>query len=89
MTLFLGFIVLNNTRKIGERQFKALRKTQCFWDFVAILAKRNIGTRTIDFQPNNAYPSFIVRLSFVIGSFILRDSFKVVGVWLAEKWADY
>ena len=89
MTLFLGFIVLNNSIKAANRQFKALRKTQCFWDFVAILAKRNIGIRTIDFQPNNAYPSFIVRLSFVIGSFILRDSFKVVGVWLAEKWADY
>ena len=48
-----------------------LRKMQCFGDLVAILAKTEMRNEVADRQGSKAYPSFIVRLSFVYGSFIL------------------
>ena len=49
------------------------------------LAKGDTESEGVDNERCKVFPSFIVRLSFVIGSFILRDSFKVVGVWLVVK----
>ena len=58
-----------------------MRKMQCLGDFVANNAKIESGGRRFDNQGSNGYPSFIVRLSFVIGSFNLRGSYMVLGVW--------
>ena len=49
--------------------FRGLRKMQCLGSFVANLAKRGRGGEAVDNQWSEVYPSFIVRLSFVIGSF--------------------
>ena len=57
--------------------------------FVANFAKERWKVERADSQCNNAYPSFIVRLSFVIGSFILRDSCMVLGGVLLIEWFDY
>ena len=51
-----------------------MRKMQCLGDFVANNAKIESVGRRFDNQGSNGYPSFIVRLSFVIGSFNLRGS---------------
>ena len=53
------------------------------------LAKRKFRYRQPDYQGSNVYPSFIVRLSFVIGSFNLRDSYKMTGVMVKEERVDY
>ena len=53
------------------------------------LAKRKFRYRQPDYQGSNVYPSFIVRLSFVIGSFNLRDSYKMTGVMMKEERVDY
>ena len=53
------------------------------------LAKRKFRYRQPDYQGSNVYPSFIVRLSFVIGSFNLRDSYKLAGVMVKEERVDY
>ena len=58
-------------------------------EFVADLAKRGLGSEWADYQGNDDYPSFIVRLSFVIGSFNLRDSWGMAGRWLGVNLADY
>ena len=58
-------------------------------DFVADFAKRGVEDKVADNQGSNVYPSFIVRLSFVIGSFNLRDSYKLVGVMVKEERVDY
>ena len=58
-------------------------------DFVANYAKKEVEVEELDNQRGNDYLSFIVRLSFVIGSFKLGDSYKVVGVMLEEEWTDY
>ena len=52
---------------------------QCFGDFVVNNAKGGLGEKRVDYQRFSVYPSFIVRLSFVIGSFNLRDSWGMVG----------
>ena len=62
---------------------------QCFGDFVVNNAKGGLGEKRVDYQRFFVYPSFIVRLSFVIGSFNLRDSWGIAGGWLEEEWADY
>ena len=53
------------------------------------LVKIKFRYRQPDYQGSNAYPSFIVRLSFVIGSFNLRDSYKLAGVMMKEERVDY
>ena len=60
-----------------------------FGDFCCEFCKRKGGDERADSQYNNAYTSFIVRLSFVIGSFILRDSCMVLGGVLLIEWFDY
>ena len=62
---------------------------QCLVDFVANLAKRKQRDETTDSQDSKAYPSFIVRLSFVIGSFILSLSYKMPWAMLVENKFDY
>ena len=47
------------------------------------------GCEGAENQGSNVYPSFIVRLSFVIGSFNLRDSYKMTGVMMKEERVDY
>ena len=54
-------------------------------DFVANYAKKEGEVEELDNQRGNDYLSFIVRLSFVMGSFKLGDSYKVVGVMLEEE----
>ena len=49
--------------------FRGLRKMQCLGSFVANLAKKDRGYEVTENQRSDFYPSFIVRLSFVIGSF--------------------
>ena len=56
-----------------------MRKMWFLGDFVADLAMGGWGVNIADNQWCGVYPSFIVRLSFVIGSFILRDCWGVVG----------
>ena len=58
-------------------------------DFVANFAKRRLRKKKADYQKSNVYPSFIVRLSFVIGSFNLRDSWGMAGRWLGVNLVDY
>ena len=62
---------------------------QCFGDFVVNNAKGGLGEKRVDYQRFSVYPSFIVRLSFVIGSFNLRDSYKLAGVMMKEERVDY
>ena len=50
----------------------SVKKMGCFGDFVANLAKGGVGNKGSENQVRKAYTSFIVRLSFVISSFILR-----------------
>ena len=42
-----------------------MRKMQCFGNFVAIFAKGECKGKAADNQMRNAYPSFILRYSFV------------------------
>ena len=60
--------------------YRVMRKMQCLESFVAISAKIRFENKAADIQQDNVYPSFTVRLSFVIRSFIVRDSYKVLGV---------
>ena len=46
---------------------------QCFGDLVANYAMEGVGVNTADNQQGDVYPSFIVRLSFVISSFKVGD----------------
>ena len=46
-----------------------MRKMGGWGDFVADLAMGGWGVNVVDYQWCNGYPSFTVRLSFVIGSF--------------------
>ena len=62
---------------------------QCLESFVAISAKIRFENKAADIQQDNVYPSFTVRLSFVIRSFIVRDSYKVLGVVMRANRADY
>ena len=39
-----------------------MKKMQCLGSFVANLAKGRDRRKVVDYQQNNAYPSFIVRL---------------------------
>ncbi|AVM49236.1 hypothetical protein C4H12_01415 [Capnocytophaga sp. oral taxon 878] len=66
-----------------------MRKMQCLESFVAISAKIRFENKAADIQQDNVYPSFTVRLSFVIRSFIVRDSYKVLGVVMRANRADY
>ena len=66
-----------------------MRKMQCFGNSVAIFAKGECKGKTADNQMRNAYPSFIVRLSFVIRSFNLRSFFRFCMIMLVVKCVDY
>ena len=52
-----------------ENERREMRIMRRWGDFVADLAMGDWGVNTADYQWCNGYPSFIVRLSFVIGSF--------------------
>ena len=66
-----------------------MRIMQYFWDFVVFFAMRSLGDDVADTQQSKGYPSFIVRLSFVISSFILRYSYKPLRARISVKHIDY
>ena len=53
------------------------------------LAKIELRDDVAENQGSEVFPSFIVRLSFVIGSFILSLSYKMPWAMLVENKFDY
>ena len=58
-------------------------------DFIKNLAKRKIRYLVADYQVAKAYTSFIVRLSFVIGSFEVGKRQEIGGKRVGMEWVDY
>ncbi|AVM51326.1 hypothetical protein C4H12_13110 [Capnocytophaga sp. oral taxon 878] len=58
-------------------------------DFIKNLAKRGLGGRGIENEGSKVYPSFIVRLSFVIGSFKVGKRQEIGGKRVGMEWVDY
>ena len=56
-----------------ERKGREMKIMQCFGDLVANYAMGGVGVNTADNQQGDVYPSFTVRLSFVISSFKVGD----------------
>ena len=56
-----------------ERKGGEMKIMQCFGDLVANYAMEGVRVNTADNQQGDVYPSFIVRLSFVISSFKVGD----------------
>ena len=54
---------------MGVRGWGVMKKMQCLGSFVANYAKIELRDDVAENQGSEVFPSFIVRLSFVIGSF--------------------
>ncbi|AVM51275.1 hypothetical protein C4H12_12840 [Capnocytophaga sp. oral taxon 878] len=64
-----GALAIDSNREEGRGD----ENNAMFWRFGCELCNGRCGVNTTDNQQGNVYPSFIVRLSFVISSFKVGD----------------